>query len=322
VGGVLRSNVETRAARVRLQAADDPYGLDLASVAANKDGTFLFQNVAPGRYLVSVLEYPDGSSKSGTQSPSAYRFSSSAVAAITGPTVWASVAVTAVDAGVSGLEIPLRKGAAMTGRLTTDGPGEQVSLGEWAISINPVGAWRLGQLPLTRVRADGSFRTVGLPPGLYLLGAFPLKGPRGTAVWHVDRVVDRGVLRTDGLLTIGDDDTDGIEIVLSSGGEVSGIVTSATGRSSPGVKVYLFAADRRYWGVPGAPRMFEATSEADGHYVFRGVPSGGYRIVAVEQTVPGWRQRKRLEELDAKGHGVSVASGGTTRLNLRVASGK
>jgi hypothetical protein len=66
--------------------------------------------------------------------------------------------------------------------------------------------------------------------------------------------------------------------------ELSGTVTTASGPATD-YFIVVMPADRQYWQA--STRKLSTRPDVNGHYVFRKLPPGGYRIVATTDLVPG-----------------------------------
>ena len=94
------------------------------------------------------------------------------------PTWFAETAVSVADADVTGLIVPLQRGARLTGRVEFDGAVERPEPAALArISIiadradGAVSGTPFSSVPPGRADESGTFKTYGLPPGRYLVRA-------------------------------------------------------------------------------------------------------------------------------------------------------
>ena len=140
----------------------------------NKDGKFKLDGVRPGKYTVFIVP-PAGSE-------------------------WRSDALTfeVVDKDLSGLEVKMNKGAAISGVVVFDGP-TTAKLAD--VRMFPVLQRRspmFGGIHVVAVGSDGAFKVNGIPAGTVY---FSLSAPRpfSTTDFEVVSIERNGVLQPDGI---------------------------------------------------------------------------------------------------------------------------
>ena len=176
-----------------------------------------------------------------------------------------------------GLEVQLARGVTLSGRILDDKGAPAVG-----VRIHPVrremvdGRERLTPVAYGPTQAGGRFRTAGLPPGDYYLGAGPPPA--------VDKAAANGLVLTyfPGVTAIGKatlirlkaGETRDVEIALkrAPGFEVSGQVIDASGNPVPDASMTLAFAEPPQF-MRGSTR-----SQADGSFALKNVHPGDYAL--------------------------------------------
>jgi hypothetical protein len=248
------------------------------------DGSFVFSNVPPGTYLIRALAQVKKSNAA----------------------LFALFRVTVRDRDVDGVEILLRPGATISGRIMFD-PGSVVRLSTGSGRPEPAEGRDPGSgndsahtaaltrdLAGVRVRApfndggsfgdaqtgeprrDGTFTVQGVMAGTHLLVVEGLPAP-----WSVKNVMYRGQDITDtGLEADSGQRLGGIGITLTNRAtEVSGTVRDGDGRVAPEARVLFVPVPAGLWPI-ASRRYARATTDADGQYSVRGLPPGAYKVMA------------------------------------------
>ncbi|OLC83156.1 MAG: hypothetical protein AUH72_05065 [Acidobacteria bacterium 13_1_40CM_4_65_8] len=257
------------------------------------DGSFEFPNVAPGEYVVQMFK----------SRPNTYTEGE-----------FASALVTVSGANVTGLSLHAAAGSTITGRITLDGSG----------TIRPNGV----ELVLTSIDADLSspesgatraeihedwtFRLAGIS------GPRRLRVVRTPAGWMVKAIFVNGIDVTDTPLPFGtrDQSLSDVDVVLTNRiTQVSGTVTDARGDPATDAMVVAFSTDRDRW-YPES-RFFDAARIADGKFTLRGLPSGDYFVVAIDEG-SDWQEAALLDLLTTRATRVTLSDGQQTAVNLKV----
>jgi hypothetical protein len=176
---------------------------------------------------------------------------------------------------VGGLEVTVKKGATIEGRVTSsDGrplPGAQVRVEPGEAGGDPL----LAGLGLAEATAgeDGSYRLEGVAEGSRSISAEVRDHPKA-----VQRLaVQRG--------------TNHLDIQLADGRDVSGRAVDSQGQPVAGAAVSLVSA----------AGVWPATTGLDGGFRITGVPDGTYRLQAEKA---GWAAARSLEEVRVSGGAV------------------
>ena len=202
---------------------------------ADGEGVFVFENVDPGKVSLNAV------------SPG-----------------WQAARLDGVEVptgkDVEGIEISLRRGAAVEGRVFTPDGRPAV-----AAYVSPSGEERSEPVRIAggvATDGDGWYRIEGLAPGRVSIEATHESWPR--VVKDLDAKPGENAL----------------DLRFEGGQSVSGIVVDAAGRPIPGAWLRLEPAGGG-WNSDGA----EASSRADGSFLFEGVTDGGFTLAAGKS---GW----------------------------------
>lgn len=322
-GGVSVSRVEL----VRESTASGVWSnFSTASVGIGGGG-FSFPRVPPGRYTVRIVEFPSTAVISGgtvvTQltlagSLGLTRAGSSTVALAPmapGATWWGEAPVTVGESAVTGVSVPMQKGARLRGALAFDGAGAKPTpegLLQSAIGVVAPDGRRLPSFQMARLERDSTFTTVGLPPGTYALiplaGVSSLSGGPATwpETWTSIRTSIAGQDQPGELIHLGTEDVT-LALTLSETPTVlSGMVTDASGAPDPETSVYIFRSDRALW-TAGAPSR-EVRPNRHGRYR-ADLPPGEYFVVATSEAPSLWMEAASLETLAGKATRVRLERG-------------
>jgi hypothetical protein len=275
-------------------------------------GRFTFQSVPPGDYRVTI------------------RASSS-----TPPKdldLWAQADVRVSGADVEGVGLALAPASTISGRVSFDGKAKPppdlsvVRLQFAAVEATAValsGGGGSVALPATVVAADGSFRVEGLPPDRYLISAsWPgMRSGDGTTGWWITsvRIGERELVDT----PIGVDpntNVGGVTITFSDRiGAIEGTLTDSAGRAAPEYFILAFPVDHAAWTTVSRRIVPPARPGTDGRYRLSGLLAGDYYLAVVtSMDTEDGSDPAFLEALVPSAIRISVASGETTRQDLRV----
>jgi hypothetical protein len=270
-GTVINAQGAPTAARVQLI---DP-AMPIANLAvwfrtASPGGTFSFSGIPPGSYVVrAAASRPPGTGES-----------------------TAATTVQVDEGGTHAVSLVLRAGVSVSGRIDVPSLQGAVNLRRLQVDLMAIarpGDW---EVPLRTAvpDADGGFVIRGLAPARYRIGIRGL--PDG---WKLASAIFDGADAADTHLQAESHSrTGGVLSFTSKTGEVSGMVTDASGSPVTGRTVILFPSDSELW-VPRSPRIHLAQPGADGRYVMRGLLPGDYRLALVDGPEPG--QQYDLEYL-------------------------
>jgi hypothetical protein len=192
--------------------------------------------------------------------------------------------VTVSNANVDNLDVRLIPAGEISGKITTEGggtasPGTQAT--RLLVGLVPHQAGFGGNISTQSSNADGTFLIKNVPPDIYRVTVNSL--PAGT---YVKAIRFGGADVTKSALDTTSGASGQIEVVLSpEAADLSGIVHNAQGDVVAGVTVNLWESDAPNV-LPDALLNRTATTDQNGHFQFRNLPPGEYRLAAWEQTNP------------------------------------
>jgi 5-hydroxyisourate hydrolase-like protein (transthyretin family) len=187
------------------------------------------------------------------------------------------------DGDVSGLQLKVHRGAAITGRAVIEGTTDPEVLAKLAglelsayvmtpglQSPNP---------PIAIIAPDGSFRVSGLRPGRTMLMLDNYPAPVGLSIARIER---DGAQQADGVEVGAGEQVTGVKVVLAYGTcVIRGQVRIEGGELPQGTRLGILV--HRIGGKPDPHAWIEA--DARGHFLVEGLSEGDY-TVALQVSVP------------------------------------
>jgi hypothetical protein len=227
---------------------------------AGPDGQFSFPGVLPGAYVVGAKGEGQGD-------------------------LLMASAPTQAGAGGAAVELRLARGVEVSGRLKLDTIGEAVDLSIVRIDLFPISTPADWEMPLPRTTPDpqGRFVIGNVHPGRYRVAVAGLPAP-----WVIASAVFEGVDAADHHLVVepGRTYAGGTIAFTSRTADVAGSISNQRGEPVADYALMLFPADRSLW-LAQSRRIRLVQPAADGTYRIGGLPSGVYRLAAVQDPVPG-----------------------------------
>ncbi len=279
--------------------------LDSSRTPVRADGTFSFPPAFAGSYTVLALRShatPDDSAKPGTR-----------------PLEWARIDVTVDGSDASGLQMVLKRGTPISGRVVfdligsrADVPAEIALLGNRAAGLMSVrGA----------VEADGSWTINSVVPGQYRVEesrstAEPLLGIRLRSATLAGRDVIHDTFE------VGGEPVSGIVVTFTDKiGAAHGRLTDAAGQAATSFTVFVIPKDQSAWpAFLRAPAL--ARPDTNGDWSIGGLPPGEYLVAAVagirDSRVSSLITLDFLGQLSAAAAPITVAAGSSTTIDLRI----
>ena len=311
----------------------------VAESVSDANGDFTFLGVPVGNYVIRVQKNPpqadqnanagmttviqtaDGgtiTTSSGPGGPSP--------PVTNDPTLWAQAPVSVTGADVTGLNVTLRTGARLSGRVQFVGSAPQPTAAQLAqMSVNVQAAGGRTQASLTinggafystrgSVDANGFFKTYQFPPGRFVIRATqPAPG------WVFSSATFRGRDVADAPIEVsGEDLTDIVITFTDKPSELSGNVHGAQGADAAAT-VLVFPADPANWMDygPASRRLRLVRPSSDGSYKTT-LPAGEYLVTAIHSSVPStWTDPEFLKQAAATATHVTMAEGSNKVQDLK-----
>jgi hypothetical protein len=315
-------------------AADVPL-VDTATAVTDAQGAFTFQGVPPGQYIARVIRVPWPEDKAMRMSQTGGTGAIPRVSMVGLPSTWpklpvmqaplwhASQLVSVGDRPVTGLELTLREGPRIRGRVILDGAAHRPTAEEWdATRVQPLPAsgrddsrfiWPGG------ISEKGEFQTPSLWPGRYVLNVTPPAG------WYLHSAMYQGrdisVLPADVQADVGPV----LITFVDQRPVLKGSVRGDNMADAADAVVLLFPTDPAAWVDYGRStrRVRQAIVDDNGTFSMDGPAEGEYYVVAVPSAdANDWQDPARLRQLAGLAERVQVQKNATPDLTLRVRRGR
>jgi Carboxypeptidase regulatory-like domain len=311
------TNQPVPVAQVGLLSADSIQTSSYAMTADPNDGTFTFQKVIPGSYVV-VARAPGGLS--------------------------GYMPVDLANRESANLTISLQPGFSLRGRIRIEGTSQLRDLTSFGVGVRldpPVPGQSAITAPVaggyTRQRfaapesvvrniaADGTFTLADVPAGMYRTYVNPIHLPplpQGSVVPAVPPTMENLYVKSillgqtdvlDGKLALSRQPDEELEIVIGTNpGGLAGRVTAAGDKLSPATMVVL---------LPGVSRRFRTeleratVADSDGNFEFQRIPPGDYVLFAFDDVEVGaWRDPDFIRRVENQGKAIQVREGIVERI--------
>jgi Carboxypeptidase regulatory-like domain len=304
---------------------------DVAGTLTDANGGFTFLGVPSGDYLLKIVQTPrpvapsappmtiavgSGMTISGSFNPNP-----EVPPVPAEPTMWATMPLAIGDADVSGVNIVLRTGARVSGRVEFEGAADKPAadqLSRIMVLFEPVdGQMDRISTPPSRIDAKGQFTSYGLAGGHYYI-----RVPSAPTGWTF-----RGAFlgeRDVSDISLELDTTDVADVVLrftDRPSSLSGTVQLTERAAREGVAVIVFPADSKAWMETNANprRMRKVAVDDTGSYTVSPLPAGAYYVAAVSDSVAGdWQDPAFLEQLVTGAAHVQIDDGEKATQSLRI----
>ena len=288
------------AVRLMSQSAADidsyvPFGITSAVTDAN--GRFVFLAVPAGQYTLqaSLVALP--------------------TEAAPGISLSASQPLTVTDANIAGLQLMMRSGPAVRGRVEyRPAPGTPASAyDQIRLNLRPVAATTWRTLPAT-VGPDSTFEITGLTRGRHEIYGGSAAG------WRVIDVTLGGRTVGDYIIDLEDQGITGLVVTLSNATQrVSGTVTNARAIADHDALVVVFPADTEVWreGIFQSRRVQRVRTSSAGAFEMTFLPPGAYYLTAVSARYAlEWEDPAFLERLIPGATRITLGDGDDKTVSL------
>jgi hypothetical protein len=268
------------------------------AAVSDASGKFLFLGVPPGDYTLYVtwVRVRSGNER----------------------TLWVVQPLGVGETDLDGLDVQLRPGIAISGRLEFKGGDPPLMNGmAGVINIRPSGspsAWRTQQ---GRAMPDGTFRLPGDPAGRYTLNAFL---PPSAESWFWQSTTLDGRPLPGEMVDLVSDEVTGLVLTFGrTTNRISGRVTDAA--ADMDVAVIAFAADSTAWrtGTFDSRHTRKVLATSSGAFDIATLAPGDYYVAAVDAaTAFNWMDGKFLERLIPGATRVTLGPEDLRTISLRV----
>jgi protocatechuate 3,4-dioxygenase beta subunit len=324
------------AQRIRVAAGEERTGLDLhavlrlngtaSGVISGFDGPaqqieVVLSRPAPagtGSTLYAIAK-PDRTFSLGSLLPGDYTVYARTR---TAPFLTASQSFTIGSGDVSGIQLQLAPLPNLDGQLAFDASAPPLSMTGFSVSLYPPTSTSYGPRPNGGTSAaDGRFSLSSIPSTRAWIGvSVPPGRSRLEPLWMVSAI------------KLGERDITDLPIEFQEGqaypalavtitdkiSSLSGVIQRADGTPATDVFVVAIAADRQYW-VWQSRRIKSARPDADGKYIFPGLPAGEYKVaVTTDLESSDLIDRSFLEEIRSVAADVTVAPGEKKIFDLKM----
>jgi hypothetical protein len=261
-----------------------------ANTLSEPNGAFTFLGVPPGQYELQVTRVPRPEIMNGQPPPPG---------TVAAPTLWARVPVSVGSSDVAGVNVVLRQGARVSGRIEFDGATQRPAperLSQVSVLLQDLD--NQGQPSVaSRVGADGQFTTQGVLPGHYLLTIANSLG----AGWTLRSATANGKDYSVSPQVLDGDVSNVIVTFTDHPNRLDGSVQlPQPAADNPTVVVY-FPANYQAWlanGTSGRTSRVVRVDETNGHFTVGGIPAGDYDFAAIPSDVQNdWQDPKTVEAL-------------------------
>jgi hypothetical protein len=211
----------------------------------------------------------------------------------------ADTVIVTVGSTTTGIDAQLANGGSISGRVTDSGSNGIANVNINVNDMNGNGvAW-------TSTDSNGDYTVNGIPPGNHKVRFWPYNAGNYMEEWYNDK---GSFADADTILVIAGQTNTGIDAQLADSGAISGRVTDSTGTvgiANVGVQICDLT---QYWLPQGT------STDSDGYYTLRGLPSGDYKLEFRTHWTPGnyvsewYNDKDSFESADT----ISVTVGQTT----------
>jgi protocatechuate 3,4-dioxygenase beta subunit len=291
--GAPAPNLQVSLVSANSTTAPDIAGLLSAGTTTDREGRFVLNGIAPGLYSVQART---------SNLPT---------------TLFGFIDVMLQGQSVN-VTVPLALLPSVTGRVVFEGTSPTPEMSTIRISVT-----RLVSAPpflgsTVIPQASGDFIIPAVVPDRYSLSVSHT-GAAGAAGWTLKSVVVGGQDMSDRPIDFRSAAATSVVVTMTDRTtELSGRLID--GSSAPAAEYYVivFSQDREGW-TPTSRRIQIARPEHDGRFMFRNLPAGDYRIVAVTDVQQGeWLDPDFLAQLIDASIKVVVPDGGKVVQDMRI----
>jgi hypothetical protein len=302
--------------------------IETAGTVTDGTGHFQFSRVPAGQYSFRAVKSPRGVPNGDVQTfqmggatmvvRSVIQSSGDAVPPLpTDPTMWVEAPVTVGASDVTDLAVSLRPGVRVGGRVEFSGSAARPTPDQYptiGVTLIPADGKPSSFPARGRVEPSGTFTTMGVPAGRYVLR---VDAPTG---WILRGAMLDNRDISDAAVEVQGADLENVTITFTDKRtSVTGEVTTASGNPDSKATVILFPQDSMLWVDSGpSPRRLKTTRpKGDGGYSMA-MPAGDYYVIAVSDTGSfEWNDPQFLAAIAPSAARITVNEGDTHTQALR-----
>ncbi len=313
--------------------------IEAATATTDTNGQFEFTGVPAGQYVLRAQRTPpvaggpgetisftsvSGDQMRMVQEVRAVR-ASGTPALPTEPTLWAEVPVGVGTRALAGMTVSLREGLSVSGNVVFQGGATQPTAearGGISITLEPVDGRTAALTSTARGRVDdtGSFKTMGVPAGRYILRVG--NAPQG---WTLRSATFGGRDITENAFKLKDEAAGGVVLAFTDQpSEMNGTVRDASGNPDATASVLVFPVDPSGWVDTGSqPRRIKTSRTGkDGSFKIGPLPPGEYHVVAIEGSAPRtWQDPAYLDTVSRSATQVRIGDADARTVTLASVKG-
>ena len=279
------------------------------------DGTFAFDNIPPGDYVLQVSTPING-----------LRPKVDDGKLMVPRTEFGMRRLTITEEAPPPVLIRTTPGATVRGKVVAEGadaPPRTMAVFPFPADTDQSFAIGYGVTGMTR-NDDGSFVITGVTGPR----RFTMAAPVSTENWYIKEARVRGADALDSPFDFGLEarELDDVEVVVSpAGAALTGTVTTPGGDPAAEYAVLVFSTDSSKW-YRYSQWMRMSMMTFGGELYVNGLPPGSYYVVALSNatdvvTSGDWQDPATLEKLAARASRIDLAEGEKRMLNLRLSAG-
>lgn len=310
--------------------------IEAASTNSDNNGQFEFASVPAGQYVLRAQRAPrfgggagetvtfttsdGGNMQFVTRTVTGVRAGGAPPPLPTEPTLWAEMPVSVGTRALAGLQITMREGLRVSGSVAFQGsatPPTPEARSGISISLEPADGRSadLAQVARGRVDPNGTFNTMGVPAGKYILRVSG--APQG---WTLRSASFGGRDITETAVELKDESATGVLLAFTDRpSELKGTVRNATGNADATASVIVFPVDQASWVDTGSqPRRIKTSRTGkDGSFTIGPLPPGEYHVVAIDGSAPrSWQDPAYLDAIARSATQVRIGEGDSRALTL------
>ena len=232
-------------------------------ITTGADGTFGFDSVPPGRYVLAARASSDGAM--------APRYDAAKA-------LWASTELVVDGQDILDIVLAPAPGITLEGRLVFQGQRPPPRLSDLRGMGLPLTSRTVPGSPMVVIPGDGRFIMYGMPAGTYWPDfAAGIRNPIGA--WWLKSIVVEGREMLDAPLELRSSSTGATVTFADTASDLHGRVVLANGEPATNNIVVVFPVERTGWFF-NSRRIAAVPIDGGGRYTVRNLPAGDYLIVA------------------------------------------